>query len=163
MNVFLAQIFALLAGVFYILEDNSRDNKKILIYNGISNLFIGIEYFLLGAFTGAICNLVAILRNVYVHYSKERIHILVLLSYFLFLYAVNMGNYDSLLSYLPVALVILYTSAISTKNVKLIKYAVIIAYALEIIYDIHYKAYISVIICIAGIITAILSLKKIKE
>lgn len=163
MNVYLAQVFALLAGVFYLLEDNARDNKKILIYNGISNLFIGIEYFLLGAFTGAICNIVAILRNVYVHYSKDRIHIVVLLSYFLFLFAINIGNYDSLLSFLPVALVILYTSALNTKNVKLIKYAVIIAYALEIIYDIHYNAYISVIICVAGIITAVLALRKIKE
>ena len=163
MNIIIAQVFAVLAGIFYILEDQARDNKKILIYNGISNLFIGIEYFLLGAFTGGICNLVAILRNVYVHYSKEKIHILVLLSYFLFLYAVNMGNYDSWLSYLPVALVIMYTAAINTKNVKLIKYAVIVAYALEIIYDIHYKAYISVVICFAGIITAIIALRKIKE
>jgi hypothetical protein len=162
-EIIIAQVFAILAGIFYLLEDQSNDNKKILIYNGISNLFIAIEYFLLGAFTGGICNLVAILRNIYIHNSKEKVHIVVLISYFLFLIAVNFSSFNSWISVLPVLLVMMYTAAINTKKVKLIKYAVIVAYALEIIYDIYYMAYISVVICIAGIITAIIALKKIKE
>ncbi len=163
MNVIIAQILALIVGVFYLLEDRATENNKILLYNGISNVLIATEYFLLGAISGGICNIAAALRNIYIYKSKGPVHIVVLISYFLFVIAINIGSYDGILSFLPVLLVIMYTSAIQTKNVKIIKYAVIVAYIIEIIYDFYYMAYVSMFICIVGVIIAALSLKKIKE
>lgn len=159
----IAQISRIIGSIFMLIADQSNDNKKILIYNGIGNLFCGIQYFLLNAITGAVCSIAAILRNIFFYDEKKRAPLIVLLIYFIFVYACGFGNYSDILSYVPVLLVIIYTLALYSKKVLVIKYSVILICLLEIIYDITCSAYVGIIYCVIDIILVTISLIKMKN
>lgn len=159
----LAQIFRTIGAVFAINSDKSNNTKKIFIYNGIGNFFIAIQYFLLDAVTGGISNLIAILRNFIFYKYKEEVGIKELLIYFTILIMFNYSCFTGTISMIPVLTVIIYSSALYTKNPSTIKHAVLISCFMEIIYDIVFKAYVGVIISIIDIILVTISLNKLKK
>ena len=158
-----AQIFRLLSAVFGIMADRSSDTKKIYVFNGISNFLSSVQYYLLGAISGAVSSMAAILRNIIFYKSGDKKPIVALIIYLVFICLLNIPTYDGLISLLPTLMVITYTIAIYNKDIVKIKYAIIVAMSLEIIYDIHYYAYVGLVVSIIDIIVVIISLIKYKK
>ena len=158
-----AQIFRFLSAIFMIIADKSSDTKKIYLYNGISNFLSSMQYYLLGAISGAVTSMAAILRNIIFYKSGDKKPIVALIIYLIFICLLVIPTYDGLISLLPTVMVIVYTLAIYGKDVIKIKYAIIIAMSLEVIYDIHYYAYVGLVVSIIDIIVVIISLIKYKK
>ncbi len=159
--ILLAQLFRIIGSICGITADKSISTKKIFIFNGLQNIFNGIQYFLLGAITGGITSLLAVARNVL--FYKYKVNIISLLLYFVVLFLFSYPSIDGFISILPILFVILYSSALYSKNVKAIKYAVVIECAFEIIYDYYYHAYVGIFVCILDIVLVLLSLIKMKN
>ena len=158
-----AQVFRLLSAIFMIIADKSSDTRKIYVFNGISNFLSSVQYYLLGAISGAVSSMAAILRNIIFYKSGNKKPIVALIIYLVFICLLNIPTYDGLISLLPTLMVIIYTIAIYNKDIVKIKYAIIVAMSLEIIYDIHYCAYVGLVVSIIDIIVVLISLIKYKK
>ena len=163
MYLYIAQVLRIISSFFTIKSDKASDKKSIYLYNSISNFLCGLQYLFLNAITGAISSFVAIFRNVIFYKYNKKIPLIVLILYIVGIVFVNSGSYSNYLSFIPVLLVIIYTVALYINKVKAIKYAVIITCMLEIYYDVYYKAYVGIIICLIDAILVIRSLIKDKE
>ena len=67
----IAQVIGLIAVGFSILCYQMESKKKLLIVQMLSSLCFCLHYFLLNAWSGAVLNAVAILRNL-VYYNKDK-------------------------------------------------------------------------------------------
>lgn len=157
MIVTIAQVFRALGAICSFSADGTSNKHKIFLYNGLSNLFCGIQYALLQAFSGAICSLLALLRNL-IFAKKKHISVFTLLIYFIIIILCNITSFTNIISVIPVLLVIIYTMALFSKDVLKIKIAVLINAFLEIIYDYYYSAWVGIIVCIIAIIVVLISI-----
>jgi hypothetical protein len=157
-----AQFIKLLSSIFEIMADRANNKNKMLIYNGIYNTLSGIQYLLLNAITGALCSFLTIIRNIIMYIFKKDTPLYIVIIYFILLFFINLNSINSLLTFLPVLLVMIYTMALYTNDIKVIKISVIITCSLEIIYDYVFHAYVGIAVCIIDIILVALSMKKIK-
>ena len=158
-----AQILRIIAAVFSILSDKTTNIKRIFLYNGINNFFCSISYFCMNAITGGISALLALSRNILFYKYKEKVTIGAVLMYFLVIILFNISSINGFVSCIPALLVIIYTSALYTKNTIYIKYACIITSLLEIIYDYVYGVYVGIIVCIIAAVLSTYSLIKIEK
>lgn len=161
--ILLAQIFKIIGSIFNLIADKANNTKKIFIFNSISNLFNGVQYFLLNAITGAISSILAILRNIVLFKYKNDIKVIDLIIYFMIIILFNIYEFTNIISIIPVLLVIIYSTALYTNKILNIKYSIIIVCILEIIYDYIYYAYVGIIVCIIDIIITTISIKELKK
>jgi len=159
----LAQIFRVISSFFGIMADKASDSKKVLLYNGIYNFFSALQYFFLFAFSGAISSIVAIGRNVIFYKFPKKVPIYILIIYFVVIVALNIPAFDGLISFIPVLLVVMYTTALYIGNIYGIKYTVLVICVLESFYDYYCKAYIGIGVCILDFIIVSVSLYKMKH
>ncbi len=161
MNLIIAYILCVIGSFFSVLSDKSNNGRKILIYNGIANVFCGFHYFLLGGISGAITSFAAIVRNITFHRYKGKIPLQMILGYFVFLILVSYTSVTSFLTFIPVSLVIIYTIGLCCNDKNILKACILLTSFLEIIYDIKYKAYVAIGVCIINIILVTISIMKI--
>lgn len=159
MIVTIAQVFRALGSIFSFRADATSDKKKIFLYNGISNLLTSIQYILLQAFSGAICSLLALLRNI-VFSKMKKVSMVTILIYFGIIILCNITSYENIISIIPATLVIMYTLALHSGDVLKIKIVVLISGFLEIIYDYYYSAYVGIIVCVIAIIVVLISIYR---
>ena len=88
-----AQAVGYLGLIFGILAYQSNTHKKILLTKAASELFFGVQYVMLGAYTGMLTNLIGVIRNCTLSRSnirgKRQIAVTV---FFLFLLIVMDGS-----------------------------------------------------------------------
>lgn len=161
MSIIIANVMRIIGSLFGMISDSNNDIKKMSIYNGISNLFCAVQYFLLGAITGGISRIVSILRNYLFYKYKNQVSTVALILYFTFLILINYTSITSLMTFIPVLLVIVYTIGLYSSNKIVLKYSILITCVLEIIYDMHYQAYAGVFFCALDAILVLISLEKI--
>ena len=163
MNLILAQIFRIIGSVFSISSDKSTNIKKIFLFNGISNVFCSISYFCMNAITGAISSILALFRNIMFYKYKEKVTIGALILYFIIIILFNLNSITGFISFIPILLVIIYTSALYTKKPLTIKYSIITVCLLEIIYDYVYSIYVGIIVCVLDMILVSYSICKMSK
>lgn len=159
----LAQISRIISAFFGIISDKSSNRKQIYLFNSIANIFSGIQYYLLNAITGAISCIVAIFRNIIFYKYNKKVPLYVLIIYIIALILLNSKSYVNYFAVIPVLLVIVYSVSLYINKVKVIKYAILITDLLEIIYDVYYKAYAGIAVCLIDAIIVIISLIKDKD
>ena len=160
--VIAAQIFRLISACFTLISDKSTSKKKILEYNSVSNFFCAIQYFCLNAITGGICSLIPILRNIMMQKSKKKLPIYMIIIFLAGSFLCNLGNLGDIISYIPFSLVVIYTLGLYSENMYILKISIILTCILEIIYDVIFKAYVGIGVCVMDIFLVIISIKKIK-
>ncbi len=160
--VIAAQIFRLISAFFTLISDKSASKKKILEYNSVSNFFCAIQYFCLNAITGGICSLIPILRNIMMQKSKKRLPFYMIIIFLAGSFLCNLGNLSDIISYIPFSLVVIYTLGLYSENMYILKISIILTCILEIIYDVIFKAYVGIGVCVIDIILVLISVNKIK-
>ena len=158
-----SQIARFISLIYDNLSAKALDSRRITMYNGVANIFLGISYLFLNALTGAICSFICILRNFIFYKFKNKLPILVLLLYFAIVIALNIKEIHILIDIIPLLLVIIFGSALYYQDPLKIKYAGIIVSLLEIIYDYYYKSYMGIFCCVVYIFVTLISLKERKN
>ena len=133
----ISQIIRLISSVLGIVSDADLNKKRMYIMNGISNALTTISYFMINAITGGICSALSVLRNIYVYFSKKKPSVYIGTIYTIIVIFISLPSIESAMSVLPVAIILIYSWALFTNNMKLIKIAIIIVDVLGIIYDLY--------------------------
>lgn len=141
----LSQILRFIASILGITADADLNKKRMYIVNGISNIFTAISYFMLNAITGGICAGLSVIRNIYVYFSKKKPSLYIGVIYSVLVILVSMPSIKSLISILPIAIILIYSWALFTDNMKFKKISIIIVDIIGIIYDMYVWAPVGVI------------------
>ena len=119
----IAQVFGILASLLIIFSFQMKDNKWLFACHGLGGLLFAVNFFMLGAYTGAILNILSFLRGLCLYvggkWSKPWSCILFCISFVL----VGVFTYDGIVSILIAASMIIVTVAMWARNGKFIRLA----------------------------------------
>ena len=141
----LAQILGGLVCVLNIIGSTKMTADKVFKYNYICNFIAAAQYCLLGAWAGAMCCFVAVLRNFVFNKYKPRAPIYILVVYIIIVIASNYNFIHSPLDVIPVANVIIYAIALWTKDIMQMKVIGVYTCVSGFFYDFNNRAYVTVI------------------
>lgn len=161
-NILIAQIFGILAVIFFIISTQKNTKGQILIYNGLANAMAAIQYVFLNAWTGVISMIIAILRNiVFSRYKQVPLYILII--YLVIAIGFNLTLYDGILSLVPMIKIVIYAIGIYQKDVKVLKIIMLISCIISIAYDAINLAIVSMINQVISSIAGIIGLIRHKD
>ena len=157
-NFWFVQGIGVLGLIFSILSWNSSTRKKILELQSVNSILFFIHYILLGAFPGAVMNLVSLARNqVFVRKDNQKwasykawFYVFILLS----LLGLTL-SWQGTISILPAVGVIIGTYGVYQENPARIRFLILIACFVWIPYTIVVKSYpglVSQLVAISGIL-----------
>lgn len=145
-NFILAQI----VGVFIIITNSissfSKEKRKLFLFNAVSNFLCVVQYFLLGAYTGIICCVIAILRNIIFSRYKDDVPIYILILFIIICVSVNLFFVRNIFDIIPIINIIVYACGIRKKDIKATKKCTIFTGITGITYDLVVGAYTGVLL-----------------
>lgn len=141
----IAQILGALVFILNIVGHAKLTTKKVYLYNSICNALSIAQYSLLGAWSGALCCLIALIRNFVFARFKKRVPLYVLLIYIGIVVLLNFKLVHNILDVIPVINIIIYAIALWTKDIMKIKIIGVFTCIIGIIYDYTSKAYVIVL------------------
>ena len=74
---FIAQAISIFATVVQIGSYQSKSNKGLFVAQGVAGFLFSVNFFLLGAYTAAVINLINILRSVLMAYGERHRHVII--------------------------------------------------------------------------------------
>ena len=149
-----AQIIGFIAFTVSLIAYHRKEKKNILSNMLLSNILNLIHYLLLGAFSGCITKLLAIVRDYFIIFKEKhsKFSNKVYLMLFILLYIIAaVFTYNGILSILPLIAAIIYIIFIWNGNEVIIKKTAFFCNFLWLIYNVF-------VLSIAGIISNIISL-----
>ena len=165
MVYYIAQIIGFIAFGFSLLAYHKNKKNKILSTMIISNILNLIHYLLLGATSGCITKVLAIVRDIFI-INKEKnkklssIYFLVL---FIFIYIIiSIYTYTNIISFLPLLSAIIYIIVIWNGNEFNIKKITLFCYFLWLIYNIFVLSISGIISNIISILSVLIAIKNFK-
>ncbi len=160
---FLALIIGIIAVAFYLLGYQQKKRKNIILFNATSRVLYIIQYILLSAFEGAVLDIAGIVSSLLAQkkespFIKKHIKIFVVCVNLLII-ASGLMLYKSPVSLLPVAGVLLHTSAFWISDEKIIRQVSLSGCPFWLLYNFLSGAYgscIGDILSIVSLVTAML-------
>lgn len=152
-----ANIIAFIASIIMVLTGLLNNKKQILFVQGIEIILFMTSDIIIGGYSGAVINLLSLVRNIIVY--KDRLNItskvlLLISSTALTLYFNNLG----LIGLLPLASMYIYVLFMNTKDIKKFKILMIVTMFMWATYDMTIKLYTSLTFDILTIISTLTTL-----
>ena len=173
MSSLIPQIIGLLAVALFLLSYQMKKRKNIIIVNATSRALYILQYLLLGAFSGAILDILGIISCIvaerkHLPFIKKHLKTVFLLINFCIILSgtiIAVIN-KSFLDILPIIGVLLHTSAFWISNEKTIRQVSLLGSPFWFIYNFLSKAYgssIGDLLSMVSIITAMIKYRDNKE
>lgn len=167
----LAQVCGAIVLILTVISVQFKTKEKIVMCFIWANIFAAIQYFLLGAITGAIVSIINAIRCIvfYIYKKKDmKPSITVLLIFEIIAVISGIISWQNMWSLIPIIVTVIYTYGLWQDNIKIVRITTAIAGFGWAIYNIVVKAYIGVLQSISQLISSIISLytnknKQIKE
>ena len=160
--ILIGNIIALVASIMMVISGIVKEKKKVLFYQSVEVGLAVISYLFLGAISGAVINVINLIRNYLCYKDKLNVVlkiILTILSIVLVLYFNNEG----LIGLLPLVCIIVYLWLITIKDIIKFKIMIISLMILWTIYDFVVKNYVAGVFDILTILANIISIISIKK
>ena len=158
---FFAQIVGLLAVLLFLLSYQQKERKNIITMNAISRVLYIIQYIMLGAFEGAVLDVMGTLASVLAQKKDSSIikkHLrIVIVSVNLLIIGVGLCLYENAFSLLPIFGVLFHTGAFWISDEKIVRRLSLIGSPFWLAYNLISKAYgssIGDVLSMASIIIA---------
>ena len=161
-TVLIGNILSFIAAVLFVLMGLAKTRKKMLTLQLAQVVFLGFSNIVLHAFTGAVMNFVALVRNILCLKFRYTLLMKIVISAVLVglgLYANNRG----LLGVLPIIGTVLVTCCLDFTNVPRLKLAYIISCLLWAFYDFAVSNYSSCLMDIFGITSNIIGIITVRR
>lgn len=132
----LANIIGVFAIITWSLSIQNKDRKNILIFQIVANAFYSIQYFLLGAVTAGMTNLLSIFRCLTFYFEekiKGKISFISFVIFSFLIISIGIITYENPISLIPILCGNLYMYSIWQNNLNLTRHLFIIA-ALVLVY-----------------------------
>ena len=162
-NFIIAQVFGVLVFIAGIISYYKNDTKQVILFNGISNTLCAIQYIFLGAYTGALCCIIAALRNLVFSRFKKDIPLIYLIIFIVFLVGINIPFVNNVIDIIPIINVFMYSIALWTKDIISIKKISLLACIDGIVYNSYKKAYIGVLYELIFSIAVVKSYRELRK
>lgn len=164
-NFIIAQILSVINGIFLITSIRSKEKKKFLVQNSISNLAGFLSMIVLGAYSASIGPVIltiqGIITYIYEEKKKEKQPKWLLIMYPLLSLIAGSLTITSILSILPIISSTLASTMLMTKNMKTSRKINLVSSVLALPYLITNKAYVAAIIFSASFINTLEAIYKI--
>lgn len=163
------QFIGLLAFLFLLASFWNKNRKRLLTFQIIDSILYALHYFLLGAVSGFIINVIGIIRA-FVFSKKEEKEIYnskILLFFFLFLYLISgyiiisFFAVPNILHLFPILAALIYTLIIWNKDTKTIRRGNLFISIIWIIYNYIVGSYIGIITETILFISTLFSILKL--
>jgi len=143
--VLFAQIIGLFAVLTFLLSYQQKQRKNIILWNTTSRVLYIIQYIILGAYEGAVLDILGALSSVVAQKKETRI-IKNYVRFFvvginLLILAVGLSMYKNFFSLFPIAGVILHTSAFWITDEKIIRRVSFMGSPFWLVYNLASFAY----------------------
>ena len=159
---FFAQIIGGIAVAFWVVSIQNKDRKNILFFQTIANFLYLVEYFMLGAFSAGLMNLVSLIRCfVFSRKGDEDITFKYIAFFSTLVVFFGMFSFKGLISLIPIIITLFYT--VSSWSAKWNRITVLIAAFIWIYYNLSVKAYISILGNVFEIISGIFAIIKFRK
>lgn len=158
---FLAQIIGIVGLLVIVVGMQAKEKKHLLFSQAITNTCFVIQYFLLGAVTGAIMYIVNTIRTfTFYMWDKKELKPNVLLLLFFVLLAIGFGlyTYKDIFSILPIIASIATTYGGWQKKSKVLRIGMIISSSILIIHDLYFGAYTGMLTYVVVILSTLVGL-----
>ena len=133
MDIFI-QITGIAAMIFSVFSFQMNKHKQIMIMQILATSLFGLQYFLLGAYTGMAVDIIAIIRGI-VFYNKDKKWASSIMFIALFIVS-GIFTWQGASSLLVVGAMILNTFSFSFTKPKLVRSTILISSPLMLIYNI---------------------------
>lgn len=167
------QILGLLAVATFLLSYQQKKRKNIIIWNVISRILYILQYLLLGAFSGAVLDVLGTISSVLAEkkqisfIKKHLVAILVSVNALIIIAGLCIAYINkSFLDIFPIVGVLLHTSAFWITNEKIIRRVSLLGSPFWFIYNFLSKAYGSAvgdILTMVSIIIAMIKYRNLQE
>lgn len=137
MNIFI-QIIGIAAMIFSVLSFQMNKHKQVMIMQIIASSLFGIQYLLLGAYTGLTVNMIATIRGI-IFYNKDKkwasnnVWLIIFITSFIIS---GIFTWQGPSSLLIVCAMILNTFSFSFTKIKLVRTTILVSSPLILIYNI---------------------------
>ena len=165
MDLFI-QIIGFIGIIIWLSSILKKRKSDILIYQGVANLFISLQFFLLKVYTAASMNFTTVIRSfVFYNYSKKNklIPKYWLYIFLLITYVFAIITFDGYLSLIPIIISTMYIVTSWLRDTKWLRLFYVIAAFIWIYYNYSVKAYAILIGNIFEIITGLYSIFKFSK
>lgn len=161
-TILIANAIALIASLLMVYTGYIKKKEKILFFQTIQIGLSVISNLILGGITGAIINVLGLIRNILCY--KEKLNkiaqiILIILSILLGVYFNNLA----VIGLLPIISNVVYIVFMNIKDVIKFKYLIIFTMTMWLVYDIYIMSYTSAVFDLGNIIANIISIIQIKK
>ena len=156
----LSQVCVIVALFLYAATYLLKTKKWVLIVNLIGVVLNTIAFVLLGAYTGAVVNVVAMVRSIWFLYEdkKGKQSWVSLVGVLALIIGATVFTYKSAIDLLPLAGGVIYAIASWQKNITLYRWLGILVSSVYILYDIFFNSIFGVVSESVAIICAMIGL-----
>ena len=162
----IAQIIGFVALFISLIAYHRKDKKSIMSNLVICNLFKLVHYLLLGAYSGCVTKIIAIIRDGFIIIKEKNTKLSnnVFLLFFIMLYVIAaFFTYDGILSMFPLVAALIYTLFIWNGNELVVKKTAFYCYFIWLVYNIFVFSIPEIIANILGIISTFIAIKNYKK
>lgn len=162
----LAQICGVITLILTVISVQFKTKEKIVMCFIWANLVVAIQYFLLGAITGAIISIINAIRCIVFYFYKKKDRkpsIIVLIIFEIVAVISGIISWQNMWSLIPIIVTIIYTYGLWQDDITIVRITTGIAGFGWTIYNIVVRAYIGALQEIAQLISSIISLYRNKE
>ncbi len=152
-----ANILAFIASLFMVYSGILKDKKRIIKVQAIEIFIFIVSDILVAGYSGAVINLINLIRNILVYYDKFDKKCIVLI---LVLSTISVLAFNNLgfIGLLPLFATYIYAIFMNTKDIKCFKIVMIISMLLWATYDMTIGLYTSLAFDILTIISCLVTL-----
>ena len=164
--VLIAQIFGLLALICMSLGYQQKKKKGFLFLQIFSNLFYGIQYLFLNAYSALATCIISLIRTIIFYkneVNKKENHYSILLILFLIIIIVGIISYQTWYSVIPIFIALLFTYGVWQKKLSTSYKIGVVVSILWIIYNLIVKAYVGAFGACIELVSSIIGYIKIKQ
>lgn len=159
MNI-VAQVFGFVALVFYVVSLQINNKTKLLWLLIITNIFYGLQYLMLDAYSASFVSIIGIFRSiVFLKFEREKKDIPIYVLYVIFGLTIYSGilSYNGLISLIPLTLGIIYSWSVWQKNMKKFRIVCMINAISWMFYNFIVGAYVGVVSTIIELVFAVVA------
>lgn len=139
-----------------------KTKKQILAAQCVQSFLMGLGHLVLGGIGGFVCSMLTILRNLICVKRHFGLGLKLLFIGLQFILTINTLG-DGLISWLPIFATILFTMYLDTTSEVTLKSALIGTLAIWVVYDFHYRNYVTFLFDLLTIGSNVIGIYMIKK
>lgn len=156
MEFILAQVFGGIALILLCISYFVKKRSVFFIFQTIADIFYALAFLIVGAYVGAFVTFISVFRLLFIFFSegKELKGEFFFLTIFVILnILISVSYYSSPYDFLPMLTSSIFTYSYAIKNMKVMRYVLLVPNSILIIYNILSTTYVSAILDFVEVMT----------